>query len=111
MRKLAARPQLTRNPQRSARPCPPRGRPRAPHGFQTAFDELIAPDQLPSVGSRRGRKPRVPLGALLTALVFHFRNATGTLAEHFALLFEDSLSESARAPTNAPAPPGRCSPT
>jgi hypothetical protein len=104
MRKLAAGPKRPRNPQRSRRPRPPQRRPRARHGFQTAFAELIAPDQLPTVGPRRGRKPRVPLGALLTALVFHFMNATGTLAEHFALLFEDSLSESACADRRARTP-------
>lgn len=49
---------------------------------------------LPGVGQRRGRKPRVPLVDLLSALVFHVMNQTGTLAEHFALLFEDSLNES-----------------
>jgi hypothetical protein len=32
--------------------------------------------------------------ALLSALVFHVMNSTGTLAEHFALLSPDSLNES-----------------
>jgi hypothetical protein len=82
----------------------PRRRPQAPHGFRAAFDELIAPDQLPTVPPRRGRKPRAPLAALLTSLVFHFMNATGTLAEHFALLFEDSLSDSACAERRARLP-------
>ena len=49
---------------------------------------------MPVIGKRRGRKPRVPLLDLLSALVFHVMNRTGTLAEHFALLFEDSLNES-----------------
>lgn len=35
------------------------------------------------------------LKALLTALVFHVMQRSGTLAEHFALLFEDSLCDSA----------------
>jgi hypothetical protein len=43
---------------------------------------------------RRGRRPRVPLAKVLPALVFHFMNAAGTLAEHFAQLFEDSLADS-----------------
>lgn len=86
------------------RPQPSRRRPQAPHGFLAAFDELLPPDRVPSVPRRRGRKPRVPLAALLTSLVFHFMNATGTLAEHFALLFQDSLSESACADRRARTP-------
>jgi hypothetical protein len=46
----------------------------------------------------------VTLAAVLTSLVFHFMNATGTLAEHFALLFEDSLGESACAERRARLP-------
>jgi len=49
---------------------------------------------LPGVGKRRGRKPRVPLAHLLSTLTFHVMNQAGTLAEHFALLFENSLNES-----------------
>jgi hypothetical protein len=49
---------------------------------------------LPLLPQRRGRKPRVPLAALLSALVFHFMNGAGTLAEHFAILFEDALVDS-----------------
>jgi hypothetical protein len=95
------RPRTGRKPPRRRRP---RRRRQAPHGFLAAFDELIAPEQLPSVPPRRGRKPRVPLAALLTSLVFHFMNATGTLAEHFALLFEASLKDSACADRRARLP-------
>jgi hypothetical protein len=49
----------------------------------------------PTLPRRRGRKPRVGLTALLAALVFHVMQRSGTLAEHFALLFEDSLGDSA----------------
>ena len=70
----------------------------------SAFDELVPPDQLPTVPPRRGRKPRVPLAALLTSLVFHVMNATGTLAEHFALLFEDALNDSSCADRRARLP-------
>jgi hypothetical protein len=49
---------------------------------------------LPSVPRRRGRKPRVALASLLAALVFHVMNASGTLSEHFAMLFEDALNDS-----------------
>jgi hypothetical protein len=82
----------------------PRRRPQALHGFLSAFDELVPPDQLPTVPRRRGRKPRIPLAALLTSLVFHLTNATGTLAEHFALLFEEALSDSAYADRRARLP-------
>ena len=36
----------------------------------------------------------MPLAKVLPGLVFHFMNAAGTLAEHFAQLFDDSLAES-----------------
>ena len=48
----------------------------------------------PALPKRRGRRPRVPLARVLPALVFHFMNATGTLAGHFAQLFADSLADS-----------------
>ena len=95
MRTHSARPKRARPPRRPERPRRPQRRPQAPHGFLAAFDELIAPDRVPTVPPRRGRKPRVPLAALLTSLVFHVTNATATLAEHFALLFDDVLRESA----------------
>lgn len=63
-------------------------------GFLIALRDLLGLTPLPVIGKRRGRKPRVPLLDLLSALVFHVMNRTGTLAEHFALLFEDSLNES-----------------
>ena len=68
------------------------GLPRA--GFLAAWVALLGSARLPCIGKRRGRKPRVPLAHLLSALVFHAMNQTGTLAEHFAVLFEDSLNES-----------------
>jgi hypothetical protein len=36
----------------------------------------------------------VPLAQVLPALVFHVMNAAGTLAEHFAQLFDDALADS-----------------
>ena len=63
-------------------------------GFLAAWEQLLGLAALPCVGKRRGRKPRVPLAHLLSALVFHVMNHAGTLAEHFAMLFEDSLNES-----------------
>ena len=49
---------------------------------------------LPVLPKRRGRKPRVPLAQLLPALVFHFMNAAGTLAEHFTQLFDAPIADS-----------------
>jgi hypothetical protein len=46
------------------------------------------------VGRRRGRKARVPLTQLLPALIFHFMNGAGTLAQHFFQLFQAPLADS-----------------
>ncbi len=64
-------------------------------GFLAAWKQLLAAIRLPVVPTRRGRKPRVALPHLLAALVFHVMNPTGTLGEHFAMLFEDPLNDSA----------------
>lgn len=64
-------------------------------GFAAAFDQLLQGASFPTVGKRRGKPPRVSLKSLLSALVFHFIHSAGTLAEHFAMLFEDSLCDSA----------------
>ena len=63
-------------------------------GFLAAWQELVGVARLPCVGKRRGRKPRVPLANLFGALIFHVLNPAGTLGEHFAMLFGDSLHES-----------------
>jgi hypothetical protein len=62
-------------------------------GFQTAFRECFGA-VLPVLPRRRGRRPRVPLARVLPGLVFHVMNTAGTLAEHFAQLFGESLAES-----------------
>lgn len=77
---------------RSARATRPRGE---VVGFMAAFTQLLGGREPPDVPKRRGRRPRVPLTALLHALVFHVMHRVGTLGEHFALLYEDALSESA----------------
>lgn len=64
------------------------------HGFLAAYHQLLAGQASPTVPTRRGRKPIVPLTILLPALVFHFMNAAGTLAEHFALLWGSSYANS-----------------
>lgn len=62
-------------------------------GFLAAWQQLLV-GFVPELPVRRGRKPRVPLLSLLATLVFHVMNSAGTLAEHFAQLFDDSLNES-----------------
>jgi len=74
--------------------CPGKPPKRDELGFAAAFKQLLGGSRLPAVGRRRGRKPQVPLSELLPALVFHFMNSSGTLAEHARLLFGRSLAES-----------------
>lgn len=62
-------------------------------GFQAVFSECFG-TILPQLPKRRGRHPRVPLARVLTALVFHFMNAAGTLAQHLAQLGQDTLADS-----------------
>ena len=64
-------------------------------GFVAAFLKLFAVTGLPVLPKRRGRHARVSLGNLLSALVFHLMHTTGTLGEHFAMLHEDALCDSA----------------
>ena len=73
---------------------PRRGFVRKRRGFRGAWSQLVGPDWRPTVGRRRGRKPRVPLSQLLPALTFHMLNGAGTLAEHGAQLFGTSLTDS-----------------
>ena len=81
---------------------PPRTRPHDT-GFLGAWQQLLG-RFVPRLRTRRGRKPRVPLLSLLAALVFHVMNPTGTLAEHFALLFDDALNDSSCASRRARLP-------
>src|SRR5271157_209113 len=64
-------------------------------GFLGAWRQLLGTTPPPAVPKRRGRKPRVELANLLASLVFHVMNASGTLSEHFAMLFTDVLNDSA----------------
>ena len=59
---------------------------------------------MPTVPRRRGRKPRVALTQLLPALIFHFMNGAGTLAQHFFQLFDAPLADSSWADRRARLP-------
>lgn len=63
-------------------------------GFLRSWTQLIGAVPLPTVGPRRGRRPRVPLSELLPALTYHVVQGTGTLAEHFTQLFGTELADS-----------------
>jgi hypothetical protein len=54
----------------------------------------MVPDWMPSVPRRRGRKPRVPVSQLASALTYHVMHGAGTLAEHFFELFQEPLANS-----------------
>lgn len=73
------------------------------HGFLGAWRHLLGKFK-PRVGTRRGRPPRVGLEPLLAAMVFHLMHTAGNLAEHFSILFEDSLNDSSCASRRARLP-------
>ena len=77
-------------PRASATPCLARGN---DDGFFAGVAQLLGAAAWPTLPKRRGPAPRVPLPALLSTLLFHFMNAAGTLSEHFAQLFDASLSD------------------
>ncbi|HEX5007370.1 MAG TPA: IS4 family transposase [Hyphomonadaceae bacterium] len=66
-----------------------------PSGFLAAWTRLLGPRGVPTLDTRRGRKPRVPLSQVLSALTFHVMQDTGTLAEHLFQLFRTPLTDSA----------------
>ena len=63
-------------------------------GFLDTWAALTKDVILPTVPRRRGRKPRGPLTQLLPALIFHVMQEVGTLSEHAAELFGESLADS-----------------
>ena len=65
----------------------------APTGFLHAWAQLV-PNWIPPLPRRRGRKPRVPVNQLASALTFHVMHGAGTLAEHFFELFQEPLANS-----------------
>ena len=54
----------------------------------------MGPRGVPTLATRRGRKPRVPLTQVLPALTFHVMQDAGTLAEHLFQLFRTPLADS-----------------
>jgi len=54
----------------------------------------MVPNWVPPLPRRRGRKPRVPVSQLASALTFHVMHGAGTLAEHFFELFQEPLANS-----------------
>ena len=76
----------------------------APSGFLRTWTQLLGHRGVPTLGRRRGRKPRVPLAELLPALIFHVMQGPGTLAEHAAHLFADALVDSSWADRRARLP-------
>jgi hypothetical protein len=64
-------------------------------GFAAAIAQMLGGYALAGCPRGRGRPPRVALTALLQALVFHVMHRFGTLGEHFVLLGEDALCDSA----------------
>jgi hypothetical protein len=65
---------------------------------------MVGARGIPTMPPRRGRKPRVPVKDLLPALTFHVMQGAGTLAEHFAELFDVSLADSSWADRRARLP-------
>jgi hypothetical protein len=64
-------------------------------GFLAAWTALVGPAGAPTLARRRGRRPRVPLAHLLAALTWHILQPVGTLHDHLAQLFDDTLTDSA----------------
>jgi hypothetical protein len=73
-------------------------------GFLAAWDRLVGARWSPVMPRRRGRKPRVPLAELMPALTYHVMQGAGTLAEHSATLFADTLADSSWADRRARLP-------
>jgi hypothetical protein len=76
----------------------------APRGFRQAWSQLVGRAPAPTLPVRRGRKPRVPLTQVLSALTFHVMQGPGTLGEHFAELFAAPLADSSLADRRARLP-------
>lgn len=77
---------------------------RSSTGFLSAWEHLVGTTWLPVVPRRRGRRPRVPLPALLPALTFHVMQSAGTLSDHLFELVGVSLADSSWADRRARLP-------
>jgi Transposase DDE domain len=77
---------MTPHPRRSVR--------GSPVGFLEAWQRVVGPRGVPTLATRRGRKPRVPLTQVLPTLTFHVMQDAGTLAEHLFQLFRTPLADS-----------------
>src|SRR2546428_11688170 len=75
----------------------------SPPGFLEAWGRLIGSRGVPTLATRRGRKPRVPLTQVLPALTFHVMQDAGTLAEPLFRLFRTPLADSSW--SDRPLPP------
>ena len=96
--------QCKRNAATRARPLVSTPRSVPPTGFLAAWEQLLDGRPTPTIGPRRGRKPRVPLTRLLPALIFHFMNGAGTLAQHCFQLCDTPLADSSWADRRARLP-------
>jgi hypothetical protein len=76
----------------------------APAGFLGAWTRLMGAAPAPTLPARRGRKPRVPLTDVLSALTFHVMKGPGSLGEHFTELFDEPLADSSLADRRARLP-------
>jgi hypothetical protein len=75
--------------------APSRHRPSVvPGSFFERWTRFLGAETLPTVPRRRGRRPRIPLTQVLAALTFHVMQDAGTLGEHFAEVFGQSLADS-----------------
>jgi hypothetical protein len=86
--------------QRQSKKAPDTAR---PGGFLGAWNELLQ-GGAPTLPPRRGRKPRVPLTQVLSALTFHVMKGPGTLGEHFTELFGGPIADSSLADRRARLP-------
>ena len=64
-----------------------------PLGFLDAWQRALG-TWVPTLPTRRGRPPRVPLTEVLPALTYHVLRGPGTLAAHFAELFGEPFADS-----------------
>lgn len=81
-----------------------RTRDETPTGFLAAWQQLVGRRAIPTIPRRRGRPPRVPVAALLPALIYHVMQGAGTLSEHFGALTGDRLADSSWADRRARVP-------